>query len=206
MHSNLFAWWLSLVILPAFANPSFAQEPGNRAPTAKAQAARAAQKDPPDKQEMSASAGEEMRRAITQLTAEMIALGSEVQRLRKVTERNSATIELLLSEERLSRIEDKIRDATDRKAQLDAREQDIQRRMKNIPGELIGRGALRRDEGEAAVKAELQRALDDVHSQQTSNQQRITDLNADAERLRARVEMLRKKVDQVESRNEKQDD
>lgn len=206
MQSSLVAGWLSLVILPALGNPSFAQEPSNRAPTVKAQAARAAQKDPTDKQEMPASAGEEMRRAITQLTAEMIALGSEVQRLRKVTERNSATIELLLSEERLSRIEDKIRDATDRKAQLDAREQDIQRRMKNIPGELIGRGALRRDEGEAAVKAELQRALDDVHSQQTSNQQRITDLNADAERLRARVEMLRKKVDQVESRNEKQDD
>ena len=206
MQSSLVAGWLSLVILPALANPSFAQEPGNRAPAAKAQAARAAQKDSTDTQEMPASAGEEMRRAITQLTAEMIALGSEVQRLRKVTERNAATIELLLNEERLSRIEDKIRDATDRKAQLDAREQDIQRRMKNIPGELIGRAALRRDEAEAAVKVELQRALDDVHSQQTSYQQRITDLNADAERLRARIEMLRKKVDQVESRNEKQDD
>jgi chromosome segregation ATPase len=206
MQSSLVAGWLSLVSVLALANPNFAQEPGNRAPAAKPQAARAAQKDPADKQETPASAGEEMRQAITQLTAEMISLGSEVQRLRKVTERNAATMELLLNEERLSKMEDRIRDATDRKAQLDAREQDLQRRMRNIPGELIGRGALRREDAEAAVKAELQRALDDVHSQQTSYQQRITDLNADAERLRARVETLRKKVDQVESKNEKQDD
>ncbi|HTG16510.1 MAG TPA: hypothetical protein VK747_14775 [Blastocatellia bacterium] len=205
MQSSLVAGWL-LVFVLALPNPNFAQEPGNRAPAAKPKAARAAQNDPTDKQEMPANAGEEMRQAITQLTAEVISLGSEVQKLRKVTERNAATMELLLNEERLSKTEDKIRDATDRKAQLDAREQDIQRRMRNIPGELIGRGALRRDEGEAAVKAELQRALDDVHSQQTSYQQRITDLNADAERLRARVEALRKRVDQVESKNEKQDD
>jgi chromosome segregation ATPase len=195
-----------LVFVLALANPNFAQEPIKRAPAAKPQAARAAQKDPTDEQQMPASAGQEMRQAITQLTAEMISLGSEVQRLRKVTERNSATMELLLNEERLSKMEDKIRDATDRKAQLDAREQEIQRRMRNIPGELIGRGALRRDEAETAIKAELQRALDDVHSQQTSYQQRITDLNAEAERLRARVETLRKKVDQVESKSEKQDD
>jgi chromosome segregation ATPase len=206
MQSGLFAGCHSFVLVLALANPNLAQESSNRAPAAKPQAARAARNDPTDKQEMPAIAGEEMRQAITQLTAEVISLGSEVQRLRKVTERNSATMELLLNEERLSKTEDKIRDATDRKAQLDAREQEIQRRMRNIPGELIGRGILRRDEAETAIKAELQRALDDVHSQQTSNQQRITDLNAEAERLRARVEALRKKVDQVESKSEKQDD
>jgi chromosome segregation ATPase len=206
MQSGLFAAWLSFVFVLALANPNLAQEPSNRAPSVKPQAARAAQNDPTDKQERLASAGEEMRQAITQLTAEVISLGSEVQRLRKVTERNSATMELLLNEERLSKMEDKIRDATDRKAQLDAREQEIQRRMRNITGELIGRGALRRDEAETAIKAELQRALDDVHGQQTSYQQRITDLNTEAERLRARVEALRKKVDQVESKSENQDD
>lgn len=205
MQSGLFAGCLSFVFVLALANPNLAQESSNRAPAARPQAARAARNDPTDKQEMPAIAGEEMRQAITQLTAEVISLGSEVQRLRKVTERNSATMELLLNEERLSKIEDKIRDATDRKAQLDAREQEIQRRMRNIPGELIGRGVLRRDEAETAIKAELQRALDDVHSQQTSYQQRITDLNAEAERLHARVEALRKKVDQVESKSEKQD-
>lgn len=205
MESRLVARWLSLVFVLALANPNFAQEPSNRT-AARPQAARAAQKDPTDKQETPPSAGEEMRQAITQLTAEMISLGAEVQRLRKVTERNAATMELLLDEERLSKLEDKIRDATDHKAQLDTREQEIQRRMRNIPGELIGRGALRRDEAEIAIKAELQRALDDVHNQQTSYQQRITDLNAEAERLRARVETLRKKVDQVESKSEKQDD
>jgi chromosome segregation ATPase len=205
MQSRLVAW-LSLVFVLALANPNFAQEPSNRAPAAKPQAARAAQKDPTDKQEMPPGASDEMRQAITLLTAEMISLGAEVQRLRKVTERNAATMELLLNEERLSKMEDRIRDATDRKAQLDAREQEIQRRMRNIPAELIGRGALRRDEAEIAIKAELQRALDDVHGQQTSYQQRITDLNAEAERLRARVETLRKKVDQVESKSEKQDD
>ena len=77
--------------------------------------------------------------------------------------------------------------------------------MRNIPGELLTRGGLRREEAEAAVKGELQRALDDVHNQQSSYQQRIVELNAQAERLRARVEALRKRVDQPESKSEKQD-
>lgn len=148
---------------------------------------------------------EEMRRALTNLSTQIGLLTDELQKLRQETERNSGTMELLLNEDRLAKVEDKLQDALNFKAQLDAREQDIQRRMRNIQGELVLRGGIRRDESEAALRAEFQRALDDVRTQQTAQQQRIAELTAQATRLEARVEALRKKLEMEDGKAEKKE-
>jgi len=209
VRSRFAAVCLALALPPALFQPALAQEPAKRPAFSKPQATRPAQKEPQveqaEKQEPQKGSEDEMRQTLDHLAAEVKSLGAELQKLRKVTDRNAQTMELLLNEDRLAKLEDKIQDVTERRSQLDAREQDLQRRMRNIPGELLTRGGLRREEAEAAVKGELQRALDDVHNQQSSYQQRIVELNAQAERLRARVEALRKRVDQPESKSEKQD-
>ena len=144
-----------------------------------------------------------MRRAVTDLSTQIGLLADELRLMRRESERNSAMLELLLNEDRLSKLEDKLQQANDAKAQLDAREQDLQRRMRNIQGELVLRGGLRRDEAEAAIRADLQRSLDDVHAQQAVYQQRIAELNDQAARMRARVETLRKKLES-EAKSEKE--
>lgn len=146
-----------------------------------------------------------MRRTLTSLSTQIGALADELKMMRRETERNSTMLELLISEERLAKLEDKIQDAIDRKAQLDAREQEIGRRSRNIQGELVLRGGLRRDEAEAAIRADLQRGLDEVHSQQAGYQQRVAELNDQATRLRARVETLRKKLELLDLKSEKEE-
>jgi hypothetical protein len=148
---------------------------------------------------------EAMRQALTNLTTQIGLLTEEMQRLRRQTERNSGIMELLLNEDRLAKVEDKIQEATNYKAQLDAREQDIQRRMKNIQGELLLRGGLRRDESEAAIRSELQRALEEVRSQLAAHQARLAELVEQATKLRTRVEFLRKRLDGVDAKNEKEE-
>jgi predicted nucleic acid-binding Zn-ribbon protein len=146
-----------------------------------------------------------MRRAITNLSTQIGLLTDEMRKLRRETERNSGMMELLLNEDRLAKVEDKIQDANNNKAQLDAREQDIQRRLRNIQGELLLRGGLRRDEAEAAIRSEFQRALDDIRTQQAANQQRVAELNEQAARLRARVEALRKKLELIDLKSEREE-
>jgi hypothetical protein len=113
-------------------------------------------------------------------------------------------MELLLAEQRLFQVEGKIQDALDQKAVLDARELDFQRRSKNIQQELLYRAAIRREEAEAQIRAELQKALDDVHSQQASNHQRLAELQAQADRLRRRSDVLRRKYEQREGKAEEE--
>ena len=146
-----------------------------------------------------------MRRTLSSLSTQIGALADELKMMRRETERNSTMLELLISEERLAKLEDKIQDAIDRKAQLDAREQEIGRRSRNIQGELVLRGGLRRDEAEAAIRGDLQRALDDVHTQQAAYQQRVAELNDQATRLRARVETLRKKLELLDLKSDKEE-
>jgi hypothetical protein len=136
-----------------------------------------------------------MQRAITSLSTEIGLLNDEVRKLRLETQRNSQMMELLLNEDRLAKLEEKIQEAADHKAQLDAREQELGRRSRNIQGELVLRGGLRRDEAEAAIRADIQRALDDIHNQQAAYQQRAAELIEQSTRVRARVEALRKKFD-----------
>ncbi|HEX8087974.1 MAG TPA: hypothetical protein VF762_03930 [Blastocatellia bacterium] len=143
-----------------------------------------------------------MRRVITKLSTQIDSLADEVKLLRRATERNSQTMELLLYEERLAKVEEKLDAAIERKADLDAREQDIQRRMRNIQQEVMLRGGLRREEVEAALRAEYQRALEDVKNQQSLYQQRIAELQTQANRLRTRVEALRKKIERAEEKSE----
>lgn len=146
-----------------------------------------------------------MRRTLSNLSTQIGALADELKMMRRETERSSAMLELLINEERLAKLEDKIQTAIDYKAQLDAREQEIARRSRNIQGELVLRGGLRRDEAEAAIRADLQRALDDVRTQQTAYQQRVAELNDQATRLRARVETLRKKLELLDLKTEKEE-
>jgi chromosome segregation ATPase len=131
-------------------------------------------------------------------------LTTELRRLRKETEHNGTAMELMLYEERLSKVESKLDDLTAYKTQLEARELDVQRRMRNIQQEMILRSGniLRRDEAEAAIRADLQRSLDDARTQKETNQQRISDLQSQAEYLRKRVEVLRKKLEQIETKTE----
>jgi chromosome segregation ATPase len=145
-----------------------------------------------------------MRRAIVKLSTQIDSLAAEVKLLRRATERNSQTMELLLYEERLAKVEEKLDAAIDRKAELDAREQDIQRRLRNIQQEVMLRGGLRRDETEAALRAEYQRALDDIKNQQSLYQQRISELQTQVNRLRIQVETLRKKLERVEEKSDQQ--
>ena len=146
---------------------------------------------------------EAMRRAIANLSTQIGLLAEEMSKLRRQTERNSSTMDLLLNEDRLAKLEDKIQEASNQKAQLDAREQDIQRRMRNIQGEALFRGGLRREEAEAAIRNELQRALEDTRTQQTAQQQRLAELVEQSTRLRTRVETLRKKVEAEDAKSEK---
>ena len=209
VRSRLSVTLLALIpLVPC--QPALAQEPIQSEPSTQ-QTTRVAEKDTErgqtDRQELQPDTDLEMRQAIRHLSAEVSSLSAEVRRLRKVTEHNAATMELLLSEERIWKVEEKIQALTDQKSQLEARDQELQRRMRNIPGEILLRspGTLKREETELAIKADLQRALDEVRTQQSSSQTRLVELSAQAERLRARIVVLRAKVDQAESGIEKQD-
>jgi predicted nucleic acid-binding Zn-ribbon protein len=159
-----------------------------------------------DKTSQPPESDQAMQRAITSLSTQIGLLNDEVRKLRRETARNSEMMELLLNEDRLAKLEDKIQEAADHKAQLDAREQELVRRSRNIQGELVLRGGLRRDEAEAAIRSDIQRALDDVHSQQAAYQQRAAELVEQSTRVRARVETLRKKFELSEEKNPQEKD
>jgi ATP-dependent Lon protease len=201
MRPNLVTLLIGIIAAIAFSTSVAAQEPAKQEQTGRPRQAKPSQKPPAETSEKTEAVpvdqeqNEAMRSAITNLSTQIGLLTGEVSRLRRETERNSGMMELLLNEDRLAKLEDKIAEAVDRKAQLEAREQDIGRRMRNIQGELIFRGGLRRDEAETAIRNDLQRLLDDVRSQQAAASQRVAELNEQAVRLRARVETLRKKLE-----------
>jgi predicted nucleic acid-binding Zn-ribbon protein len=189
---------VAVLAVAFFVIPGAAQEQKKQDP-------RPAQKNPqaqeviePEKQQPTTE--EAMRLAISGLANQVGLLTSELRKLRQENERNSNLLELLLYEERLARLEEKIQDAIEYKNQLDAREQEFQRRLRNVQAEVALRGALRRDEAEAALRAELQRALEETRAQQTTYQQRISDLQSQADRIRKRVDMLRKKIEPPEEK------
>ena len=188
-------------ILITFSGPASAQTKSSTDQVQRAQNPRA-RTDAQQKADLEGApvdSDELTRQTLGDLARQVSALTEELRRLRKQSDRNTGIMELLLNEERLSKLEDKIQDTQGQKAQLDQRELDLQRRMKNIQGELLYRGAVRRDEAEAAIRAELQRALDDVHSQQMVTRQRLSELEGQAERLRRRVEVLRSKLEPAEN-------
>ena len=210
MRSKLITAFFAMMLAIALATVCSAQQPA-QAPAEKSRPVRQAQKAPVESQdktdaELAAPGSEEaMRRAITSLSTQIDSLNSEVKLLRKATERNSMTIELLLYEERLAKVEEKLDAAIELKADLDGREAELQRRMRNIQQEVMLRGGLRRDEAEAALRSDIQRALDDTKNRQSLQQQRIAELQAQATRLRERVETLRKKIERFEEKSEKQE-
>ncbi len=189
---------MTLAITFAAAGQSFAQEPARQE---KPRPARPPQRPAtePEPEVIQETPEEAMRRTLTTLTDQIGALTIEVQKLRLETERSSLTLELLLNEERLARVEEKLEAALDFKTQLDAREQEIQRRLRNVPQEAILRGGLRREESENAIRIELQRMLEDTRTQQSTQQQRISELQIQASRLRQRVETIRRRLEPPES-------
>lgn len=211
MRRNLRSLLIAITAAIAFSASSVTGEPTKQERPARPRQTKPPQKPAPEPAEQTVlttpiqEPDDAMRRAISNLSTQIGLLTDEMRKLRRETERNSGTMELLLNEDRLAKVEDKIQDAANNKAQLDAREQDIQRRMRNIQGELLLRGGLRRDEAEAAIRSELQRALDDIRSQQVASQQRVAELNEQAARLRARVETLRKKFELIDVKSEKEE-
>ena len=209
MRRNLRNLLMTIVAATACSAANMNGQPSGQDPPGRPRQTKPIQKpvpEPIDKTPMTTPIQEPddaMRRAISNLSTQIGLLADEMRKLRRQTERNSETMELLLNEDRLAKLEDKIQDAVNYKTQLEAREQDIQRRMRNIQGEAMLRGGLRREEAEAALRVELQRALEDVRSQQNVHHQRVAALNEEATRLRVRVEALRKKVELTEVKSEK---
>jgi hypothetical protein len=204
MRLKLNAVFFAMLLAMALAIAGHAQEPAAQSP----RPARQTQKEVSEPQEKTdlervpLNADETIRRAMSSLSTQMDSLTKEMRLLRKATERNSMLIELLLYEERLAKIEDKLDAAIMLKTDLDAREAELQRRMRNIQQEVMMRGGLRRDEVEAALRSELTRALEDTRTRLALQQERISELQAQAARLRARVEALRKKLDRDEQKSE----
>jgi len=211
MRRNLRSLLIAVTAAILFSVPNVTGKPAQQEPPVRPRQTRPAQKPVPEPVENTQlttpiqDADEMMRRAIANLSTQIGLLADEMQKLRRETDRNSGIMELLLNEDRLAKLEDKIQDAANNKAQLDAREQDIQRRTRNIQGELLLRGGLRRDEAETAVRSELQRALEDIRAQQLASQQRFAELNEQAARLRARIDALRKKLDSMDVKSEKEE-
>jgi len=198
---------LLLLLGALISSTSLAQEPAK--PESQSRQQRQPQRQPvvevpAEPQAETESTDVAMRKVLTELSEQVGKLSVEIRKTRLDGERNSTMLELLLYEERQERIEGKLQDAINYKAQLDAQEADIQRRQRNIQQELTLRGgyALRREEAEAALKQELQRALDMIHNQQTQYQTRIADLQGQTDRLRARIEELRKKAERLEAKRE----
>ena len=189
---------MTLAITFAATGQSFAQEPARQE---KPRPARPPQRPAPEPEPevIQETPEEAMRRTLTTLADQIGALTLEVQKLRLETERSSLTLELLLNEERLARVEEKLEAALDFKSQLDAREQEIQRRLRNVSQEAMLRGGLRREETENAIRTELQRMLEDTRTQQSTQQQRITELQTQAGRLRHRVETIRRRLEPPET-------
>jgi hypothetical protein len=185
----------TVLIIALFSLPVAAQE--QKKPPAKNPQTEEAQVEPENKQP---PLEEALRQAISGLANQVSLLASELRKLRQENERNASLIEMLLYEERLARLEAKIEDEIEYKNQLDAREQEYQRRLRNVQAEVALRGGLRKDEVEAALRAEYQRAIEETRNQQTTYQQRISELQAQADRMRKRVETLRKKLEPTEEK------
>ena len=202
----------SIAIVIFFSSFTAAQETSRQDPAARSRTQRPVQKPvteeipkvEPDR--IIPTIEETLPKIMEDLTEQIAKLALELRLLRRDTERNGTAMELMLYEERLSKVESKLDDMNALKNQLEARDQDLQRRSRNIQQELIMRGGqfLRRDVAEAAIRAEIQAALDDTRAQKEAVQQRITDLQTQAEALRRRVEVLRKKVEQLEAKTEGQ--
>ena len=206
MQSKLRNFVVTIVLIIALAPISVAQQP-LQDQTSKPRTTKPAQKATPDTDEKievepQPTESQMMRRSLEELSAQVGQLTAEMRKLRQENERNTDAMQLLLYEERLAKVEEKAQDAIDYKVQLDAREADLQRRLRNIQQEVTIRGGLRREDTENALRAEFQRAIDDVHNQQSNYQQRIAELQAQAVRLRARVEALRKKIERTEEKQE----
>lgn len=208
MKRTLTAFCLSVIATLSLSAAGLAQEPSPAPARPRTQRpAQTPEVEPAQKPEAPAEAplsDEQMRRALVNLSAKIDSLNTEIKLLRRATERNSLTIELLLSEERLAKAEDKLDELMQRKVELDAREAEILRRQKNIQQELVMRGGLRRDESEAALRAEFQRALDDTHTQQQQVQQRIAEMQVQVTQLRSRVDTLRRRLERMDDRNDTQ--
>ena len=202
---------LAVTIIVSLSGVTGAQEPSKQEGTQKSRPTRTGQKSSsseplqkPEPERVEVPPEQILAGKMEDLGQQIERLTAELRRLRRETEHNGTAMDLMLYEERLSKVESKLDDLTAYKSQLEGREQEVQRRMRNIQQELILRGGniLRRDEAEAVIRADLQRSLDDTRTQKETTQQRISDLQSQAEYLRKRIEVLRKKLEQLETKTE----
>src|SRR5437763_15593580 len=129
MKRTLSAIFLSVIVITLLAVGGRAQEPTRPAKPRTPRPAQKPETEPAPQAEAAVetpSSEEQMRRTLNNLATQIVALNAEIKSLRRASERNSLALELLLSEERLAKIEDKLDQATQRKADLDAREAEIQ--------------------------------------------------------------------------------
>lgn len=189
---------LTCALIITAASAALSQEPSKPAQATKPRAQRTEQATPataPADTEPVESENEALRRTLSKLSDQIGALNTEVRRLREQTERSSLTLEVLLNEERLGKAENKVDEEMNYKNQLEGREQEIQRRLRNIQQELMLRGVLRREEAEVALRAELNRQLEDTREQLATQQQRIAEAQSRVERIRHRVAELNKRLE-----------
>jgi chromosome segregation ATPase len=114
-------------------------------------------------------------------------LSAEIRNLRRTIERNDQRIELLLSEEKLARVEDGIAVSQQRAADLDAADQTLQYRENHVNDEVVLRGGLDREATEEAVRADIQQRSQEVEAGRAANQKRMSSLEAEASRLRNHI-------------------
>ncbi|HXG66766.1 MAG TPA: hypothetical protein VNO70_16815, partial [Blastocatellia bacterium] len=106
-----------MLMMLALVRGGGAQERQAQEPGAKARPARPNQQpvsepaESADPQREMETQEEALRRALAELSQQMSLLASEMKKLRQESERTSMTLELLLYEERLARVEEKIDDA-----------------------------------------------------------------------------------------------
>lgn len=143
---------------------------------------------------------EALRRAIEALTHQIGSLSLEIQKLRLDGERTSQMTQLLLFEERLMRTERALEQVQQERVELESRDQQLQIRLRNVPQEAAIRGG-RREDVEAALRADIQRALDVTRDHIGETQARIYELQSQAEVLKSRIEKLRKILEPDEEKD-----
>jgi len=186
---TVFAGFILVIVAMCVVETCFAQEPeGRPKPTQTAPS-----KPVGDKQ--AAPDLTPLLDALNSLRDQVQELTAEVRRLRAAHDRDAAQMELLLTQERLARIEDNIASANQRQADLASNEQALHYRQDNVDQEVTLSSAINRDEKKDAILSEISRGFDDVHSRQVANQKVLADLQSEANRLRSHIEELRKRLE-----------
>jgi len=182
---NRFALALTMVLMFGFTVSASAQEPEGRPAQSEA---------PPPAGENAKPFPETSSDLIKALAQQVRDLTIEVGRLRRTLERNDLSMELLLSEEKLARLEDNISACKQRGAELDASERVLNYRQDHVNDEVVLSARLDRQEAEAAVRADIEQRFQAVHDGRAANQQRMASLELEASKVRKHIQELQRAI------------